>query len=93
MKHQTICNTCEMQVLSFPSPSAVKKLMSNGVLACGVARSLVLTGYLLYASPLALHSRMLHARLHDMNGTNMMLWLGTCPARPDQAQPLLHHWF
>ena len=83
MEHQTICNTCETQVLSFPSLSAVKKLLSNGVLARGVTRSLVLTGHLLYASSLALHlRRVLHARLHDMNGTNMMLWLGMCPARP-----------
>ena len=27
------CNACETQVLSFPSPSAVLKLLSNGVLA------------------------------------------------------------
>ena len=49
-------------------------------LSCrAVARSLVLAGHLLYASPLALRSC---ARLRDMSGTNMLLWPGTCPARP-----------
>ena len=54
----------------------------NGVLASCVARSLVLTGHLLYASPLASCSCALRARLRDMTGTNMVLWLGTCLARP-----------
>ena len=48
----------------------------------GVARSLVLAGHLLYASPLASLSRALRARLRDMIGTDMVLWVATCPARP-----------
>ena len=48
----------------------------------GVARSLVLAGHLLYASLLASLSRALRARLRDMSGTDMVLWAGTCPARP-----------
>ena len=28
-------------------------------------------------------SRVLHTRLCDMSGMNMVLWPGTCPARPD----------
>ena len=92
MEHQTLCNTCEMQVLSLPSPSAVKKLLSNGVLASGVARSLVLTGHLLYASPLASSLRALRVRLCDMHEWDEH---GRALARhvPIQAQPSLHHWF
>ena len=48
----------------------------------GVARSLVLAGDLLYARPLASRSRAIRARLRAMSGTNMVLWAGTCPARP-----------
>ena len=48
----------------------------------GVARSLVLAGHLLYASPLAQHLRTLRVRLRDMSGTNMVLWPVTYPARP-----------
>ena len=48
--------------------------------ASGVARSLVLAGHLLYASPLASRPRALRARLLDMSGTNTVLWAGTCPA-------------
>ena len=57
----------------------------------GVARSLVLAGHLLYASPLASLSRALRARLRDMSGTDMahmVLWAGTCPARPALRTPL-----
>ena len=54
----------------------------NGVPASCIARSLVLTGHLLYASPLASHSRVLCVRLRDMRGMNMVLWLATCLARP-----------
>ena len=48
----------------------------------GVARSLALARHLLYASPLALRLNMLRTRLRDMNGTNMVLWPGICPAIP-----------
>ena len=47
-----------------------------------VARSLVFAGHLLYASPLALCLCVLRARLHDKSGMNIMLWPGTCLARP-----------
>ena len=55
---------------------------SHSPASSGVARSLVLGGHLLYASPLASRSCVLRARLCDMSGTNMVLWAGTCPARP-----------
>ena len=47
----------------------------------GVARSFVLAQHL-YASPLASCLRTLLMRSRDMSGTNMVLWPGTCPARP-----------
>ena len=52
------------------------------VLVSGVATSLVLAGHLLYASLLASPSCTLRTRLRDMSRMNMMLWLGTCLARP-----------
>ena len=48
----------------------------------GVAKPLVLAGHLLYASPLASCLCALCAILHTMSGTNIVLWLGTCLARP-----------
>ena len=57
-------------------------MSSAAFLDSGIARSLVLDGHLLYASPLASHSRMLRARMHDMSETNEVLWPGMCPARP-----------
>ena len=56
----------------------------------GVARSLVLAGHSLYASPLALRSRALRARLRDMSRTNTVLWPGTCPARPGLCYATAH---
>ena len=55
---------------------------SKGLSCSGIAKSSVLAGHLLYASSLALHSHVLCARSHDISRTNMVLWLGTCPARP-----------
>ena len=52
------------------------------IIASGVARSLVLAGHLLYASPLASCLHTLLVRSCDMSGTNMVLWPGTCPTRP-----------
>ena len=52
------------------------------VCCSGIARSLVLAGHLLYASPLSLFLCALRVRSHDMSRTNMMLWPGTCPAKP-----------
>ena len=53
----------------------------------GVARSFVLAGHLLYVShqPLGRLTTLTcapHVRSHDMSGTNMVLWQGTCPVRP-----------
>ena len=58
----------------------------------GVARSLVLARHLLYTSPLAW--RVLCARLCDMSRTSMVLWPGTCPARPSlhYATAWWEHW-
>ena len=55
----------------------------------GVARSLVLAGHLLYASPLASYSRALSVRARDMSGTNMVVLTGHVPG---QARPSLRHW-
>ena len=44
-----------------------------------VARSLVLAGHLLYPSR---SHKVLRSRSRDMSGTNIVLWLGMCLARP-----------
>ena len=44
-----------------------------------VTRSLVLAGHLLYSSR---SHEALRSRSRDMSGANMVLWPGTCPARP-----------
>ena len=51
-------------------------------LCSGVARSLLLAGHLLYASSRESNNTSARARSRDMSGTNMVLWPGTCPARP-----------
>ena len=49
-----------------------KKKGPNTPGSSGVARSLVLAGHLLYASPLASQSHMLRTRLRDMSGADMV---------------------
>ena len=73
------------ETLSIPCATQISKLTIFTVVNefSGVARSLELAGHLLYASPLASLSRVLHMRSRDMSGTNVVLWPGTCPDRPD----------
>ena len=62
------------------------EVLTTRAITSGITRLLVLAGHLLYASPLASRLRGLRAKLCDMSRMNMVLWPGTCPARPG-----LHH--
>ena len=58
----TLCSRAELWIFKISHPET-----------SGIARSLVLAGHLLYASPLASRSCVLHTRSCDLSGTNMVL--------------------
>ena len=78
-KFISISEGAALHTLIFDMVYSVAYCILTCSLSSSIARSLVLAGHLLY--PSRLH-KALCSRSRDMSGTNMMLWPGTCPARP-----------